>query len=273
MNTRTSPLPWITALALAGALRLEAQAADDSVALRLALNVPAYRLEARVGDSVAATVRVAIGQRQYRTPVGRFDVTEITWNPWWIPPASEWARSDTVTPPCPANPMGVVKLGFGNGYFIHGTPAPTSVGSAASHGCVRAANGDAQALAELIVRQVAPDRVPAVREWAAAKVTRRLVLPRPVPLDIRYDLAEVRGDSLHLYPDVYGRAPGAAARALIAMRALAAAGVNTERVEMVRLERLIYDSRRGPVAVALGDLLLRPAAVLPAPAVTTGGLP
>lgn len=266
-------MPWIIALAMAGALRLEAQAAGDSVALKLALNVPAYRLEARIGDSVAATVRVAIGQRQYRTPVGRFDVTDITWNPWWYPPDSEWARHDTVTPPCPTNPMGVVKLGFGNGYFIHGTPLPSSVGRAASHGCVRTANSDAQALAELVVSHAAPDQLPAVRQWGAAKVTRRLVLARSVPLEIRYDLAEVRGDSLHLYPDVYGRAPAAAARALIAMRALAAAGVNTQRVSMVKLEQLIEQSRRAAVTSALADLVIRPAVSLLPTDALTGGLP
>ena len=247
--------------------------AQDAADLRLVVNLPAYRLDALAGDAPVTTVRVAIGSRQYRTPVGRFAVTEITWNPWWYPPDSEWARLDTVTPPCPANPMGVVKLGFGNGYFIHGTPAPASIGSAASHGCVRADNGDAQALAELIVRHADPDRLPAVRDWAAAKVTRRLALARPVPLEIRYELAEVRGDSLHLYPDVYGRAPAAAARALIAMRALAAAGVNTQRVEMLKLEQLIFQSRRAAVTIAVADLVIRPAVSLLPPATSNGGLP
>jgi len=248
-------------------------ARQDSAPLRLFLNLPAYRLEALRDSEPVATIRVAIGSREYRTPIGRFQVTHLTWNPWWYPPARDWARHDTITPPCPANPMGVVKLGFGNGYFIHGTPKPATVGNAASHGCVRAANGDAQALAELIVAQVQPDALPAVRAWAASAVTRELPLRTPVPLDIRYELAEVRADSLLLYPDVYRRSPATAARALIAMRALVRAGVNPDRVETAKLTDLIARSRRGPVSIAVIDLLQPPLVTVRPLTLPSGGMP
>ena len=247
--------------------------AHDTVALRLVLNLPAYRLEALEGDSLAATLRVAIGSREYPTPTGRFTVTRITWNPWWYPPARDWARNDTITPPCPTNPMGVVKLGFGDGFFIHGTPAPSSIGSAASHGCVRTANSDAQALAELIVRHAHPDALPAVRGWASAATTRVLALRHGVALEIRYDLAEVRGDSLLLYPDVYARAPATAARVRLALTALAAGGVNVQRIDRFVLGRAIATSRRGRVAVAIVDLLEPPLVVTGPVIPATGGIP
>jgi hypothetical protein len=230
------------------------QPVGDTAALRLVLNVPAYRLELLEDSAVVATLRVAVGASDYRTPLGRFGVTHITWNPWWHPPEAPWAAGDTVTPPCPTNPMGDVKLAFGNGYFIHGTPAPGSIGHAASHGCVRTDNASALGLAELIVGRVAPESLVAVQRSALARETRTLRLPALVPLEIRYDLAEVRGDSLYLYPDVYRRMPRTQARERLAVRTLVADGLPAEAIDRQALRRAIARSRRGPVVVALADL-------------------
>ena len=185
-------------------------------------------------------MRVAIGARAYRTPTGRFTLTDITWNPWWFPPKRAWAASDTITPPCPANPMGRVKLDFGRGYFIHGTPKPRSIGRAASHGCVRTENANALELARRLVSLVLPESLAVVEGWSTGGRTRRLHLPDPVPLEIHYDLAEVIGDTLYLYPDVYGRVPSLARR-IAAVRALVP-------LDDQRLRSLVERSRRGMVA-------------------------
>ena len=246
---------------------------SDSGGLKLVLNLPAYRLEALESGAVVATVRVAVGAREYPTPTGSFRVTHITWNPWWYPPDADWARSDTITPPCPSNPMGAVKLSFGNGYFIHGTPAPRSIGRAASHGCVRTVNADANRLAELVVARVAPESLDAARRWAGAPETRALRLPVTVPLEIRYDLAEVRGDSLYLYPDVYRRVPATAARERLALRAIAADGLPAEAVDRAALRRAIARSRREPVVVNLCDLVTTTLAAEPAASHHAGARP
>ena len=247
-------------LALAGALGAllgaaatpaRAQQPADTALLRLDVNLPAYRLTARERGGATTEIRIAIGRRDFPTPTGRFSVTDITWNPWWHPPSSAWAANDTVTPPCPTNPMGSVKLGFGRGYFIHGTPAPQSVGRAASHGCLRTDNGDVRALAERIVTVVQPDALPEVQAWAASARTHVLRLRTPVPLTVRYDLAEVRGDTLWLYPDVYRRAGSTARRIQLARQALAAAGRDSMAIDEPRLAQLVAASRRQPVAVAI----------------------
>lgn len=239
----------LLATLLAGAADpLPAQGPSDTL-LTLQVNLPAYRLEARRGTALLLTVHVAIGQRAYPTPRGRFQLTGITWNPWWYPPPSPWAAGDTVTPPCPANPVGRVKLGFGNAYFIHGTPQQRSIGSAASHGCVRARQEDALALAALVVATTMPESTLAAERYAGGTETRTMRLRTPVPLVIEYRLAEVRRDTLWMYPDVYRRTPATTARIGLARRALAETGARPPAESVLRA--LVARSRRGAAFLAL----------------------
>jgi lipoprotein-anchoring transpeptidase ErfK/SrfK len=46
--------------------------------------------------------------------------------------------------------LGTHKLEMGDGYLIHGTNQPTSIGDAVSHGCVRMYNEDVARLYELV---------------------------------------------------------------------------------------------------------------------------
>ena len=74
----------------------------EPATLQLDLNVPAYRLDVYSGSERIRSYDVAIGAPEYPTPVGEFAVTEITWNPWWTPPPSEWARDERLTRPARA---------------------------------------------------------------------------------------------------------------------------------------------------------------------------
>ena len=177
-------------------------ALPDSISLRL--NLPAYRLDVHAGESVAS-YRVAIGSRRYPTPTGGFALLRIELNPGWIPPASDWARDREPMPPGPRNPMGRVKIEFLPTYYLHGTPEPESVGSSASHGCVRMRNEDALALGTRLLSWGRPDLDDStVSRWIADSVTgRRIPLERAVSLDIRYDLVEVREGRVHVHADPY----------------------------------------------------------------------
>ncbi len=101
---------------------------------------------------VVRTYNVAVGTRKHPTPTGTFSTGRIIWNPRWVPPPSEWARKLKAREPGdPRNPMQGVKIYFREPwYFIHGTNDPASIGSAASHGCIRMRTGDAKALARRI---------------------------------------------------------------------------------------------------------------------------
>jgi lipoprotein-anchoring transpeptidase ErfK/SrfK len=82
--------------------------------------------------------RVATGQRQYPTPLGRFTIVVKWRNPWWYPPKSPWAEGQEPIPPGPDNPLGTRWLGLSApGVGIHGTPSDSSIGYSVSHGCIR----------------------------------------------------------------------------------------------------------------------------------------
>ena len=88
---------------------------------------------------------VAVGQSQYPTPVGRFEIITKQANPWWYPPNSAWAAGEKPVPPGPGNPLGTRWMGISSpGVGLHGTPDAASIGYSASHGCIRMRIPDAE---------------------------------------------------------------------------------------------------------------------------------
>ncbi|MCU0623399.1 MAG: L,D-transpeptidase, partial [Gemmatimonadaceae bacterium] len=49
-----------------------------------------------------------------------------------------------------AGVLGPFRLYLGDGYGIHGTDVPSSIGRSASHGCIRVRNEDIEALFQLV---------------------------------------------------------------------------------------------------------------------------
>jgi murein L,D-transpeptidase YcbB/YkuD len=170
--------------------------------VRVVVNLPAYRLDMYVDDSVIHTLPVAVGLPRFPTPRGKFEITSVEWNPWWIPPDRDWAARERPTPPGPKNPMGRVKINFRPLYFLHGTPLESSIGTAASHGCIRLTNADAIALARL-VHQYGSPALADVDALIASMKTQLVTLDVKIPLDLRYDLAEIRGETLWVHRDIY----------------------------------------------------------------------
>lgn len=82
---------------------------------------------------------VAVGQEGLETPAGLYHIEEKQVNPSWHVPNSAWAGdlAGQVIPPGPADPIKARWMGIFEGAGIHGTEELESLGSAASHGCVR----------------------------------------------------------------------------------------------------------------------------------------
>jgi lipoprotein-anchoring transpeptidase ErfK/SrfK len=83
---------------------------------------------------------VAVGQPAYPTPTGRFAITSKQVNPVWSVPDSPWAgelQGTTVEGGSAANPLKARWMGITNGVGIHGTGEDYSIGTRASHGCIR----------------------------------------------------------------------------------------------------------------------------------------
>lgn len=130
------------------------QPAVAEAPLILTANVSARILVVQRGDSTLKTFAIAVGTDDYPTPVGSFRIRKMIWNPRWRPPPeADWARGKTAKGPGePGNPMKVVKIFFKEpDYYIHGTGDVESLGSAASHGCLRMDPTEVADLARIIM--------------------------------------------------------------------------------------------------------------------------
>jgi lipoprotein-anchoring transpeptidase ErfK/SrfK len=97
---------------------------------------------------LARTYTVAVGMEGLETPEGLYAIQEKEENPTWHVPESSWAGSlaGQDIPPGPSNPIKARWMGIFEGAGIHGTEETYSLGSAASHGCVRMAIPDVEEL-------------------------------------------------------------------------------------------------------------------------------
>lgn len=97
---------------------------------------------------LAKTYTVAVGQEGLETPEGLYEIQEKEENPTWHVPESDWAGSlaGQDIPPGPSNPIKARWMGIFEGAGIHGTEETESLGSAASHGCVRMSIPDVEEL-------------------------------------------------------------------------------------------------------------------------------
>ncbi len=101
---------------------------------------PAFKLRLYKKLKLVKTYSVAIGAVGYDTPRGLYHIQNKAVNPAWTVPNSGWAGdlAGQVIPGGTAqNPLKARWLGIFDGAGIHGTDSVGSIGSAASHGCVR----------------------------------------------------------------------------------------------------------------------------------------
>jgi len=135
-------------------------------ARELVLDRQARQLRLMEAGQMVRRYAVAVGRPGWETPVGRFQVLEMTMNPIWQHPAN-----GRLVPPGPSNPLGSRWIGFyrdcsGRRGFngqqnlvvkgcaiagFHGTPNHRwTVGRAVSHGCVRLFEENVQEVFELV---------------------------------------------------------------------------------------------------------------------------
>jgi lipoprotein-anchoring transpeptidase ErfK/SrfK len=88
--------------------------------------------------------QIAVGQAGLETPAGLYHIQDKEVDPSWHVPNSAWAGSlaGQTIPPGPQDPIKARWMGIFNGAGIHGTDELSSLGSAASHGCIRLAIPD-----------------------------------------------------------------------------------------------------------------------------------
>lgn len=129
----------------------------------IVVNVPEMRLYYYPAEGAGAggviTYAIGIGRDDWRTPVGKFRVTERTENPTWVIPESirkeriaekGWSEK-SIAGGDPTNPLGLYRLRLSlDLYSIHGTDQPYAVGRKTSHGCIRLYPEDIEQLYPLV---------------------------------------------------------------------------------------------------------------------------
>ncbi|HEU4527294.1 MAG TPA: L,D-transpeptidase/peptidoglycan binding protein [Actinomycetota bacterium] len=105
------------------------------------------------GFKVQRQYPVATAAPGYETPVGNWKVIDKKENPTWYNPALDSWGADLppVIEPGPNNPLGTRALYLNSpGIRIHGTSNSASIGTYASHGCIRMFISDSEELYPLV---------------------------------------------------------------------------------------------------------------------------
>ena len=103
-------------------------------------------------DALLAFFPATVGSEEKPTPDGSFKVNSVDANPnYRYNPAYHFkgvkSKKAFTIKPGPNNPVGLYWIGLGaEGIGLHGTPDPSKVSKAESHGCVRLTNWDATLL-------------------------------------------------------------------------------------------------------------------------------
>jgi lipoprotein-anchoring transpeptidase ErfK/SrfK len=128
---------------------VEPKVTNDKLGKTIEVNLSTNRLTFYEGLKVRKVYPVATGQPSFPTPQGAWQVVYKRVNPTWTNPAPDGWGADMPRsiPPGPGNPLGTRAMSLNaSGILIHGTYASGSIGSYASHGCIRMFLHDVEAL-------------------------------------------------------------------------------------------------------------------------------
>lgn len=112
-------------------IRIPGLPEPDAIPYSIRVSVGKRRLSLYHNGKLVKIYPIAVGKMLTRTPVGEFVIVSRQMNP--------------------GGPFGVMWLSLSKqGYGIHGTNDPSSIGKAVSHGCIRMYNRDVLNLAQMV---------------------------------------------------------------------------------------------------------------------------
>jgi lipoprotein-anchoring transpeptidase ErfK/SrfK len=117
-------------------------------------------LELYDGEKLIASIPIAPGSPKHPTPPGKWRILGVASMPtfrWDAGVLNRGVRTSNffMLPAGPNNPVGVGWLGLNKpGIGIHGTNNPYSIGTWASHGCMRSLNWDIARLSRMVTKGV-----------------------------------------------------------------------------------------------------------------------
>jgi len=123
---------------------LDAQVPAVTTKRVIVVSLEDHKLALVEDGKVKKVYTVAVGKPSTPSPVGTFTIARRVMNP-------TYSHEGRVVPPGPNNPVGTRWMGLSiPGYGIHGTNVPSSIGKAASHGCIRMARKDLEELYPMV---------------------------------------------------------------------------------------------------------------------------
>ena len=135
---------WVAMVAMTAMLLASHANAQDAVRRVIVVSLEDHKLALVEDGQVKKVYTVAVGKPSTPSPVGTFTIERRVANP-------TYQHNGKIVPPGPRNPVGTRWMGLSkHGYGIHGTNEPTSIGKAASHGCIRMAKADLEELYPLV---------------------------------------------------------------------------------------------------------------------------
>jgi lipoprotein-anchoring transpeptidase ErfK/SrfK len=148
-NRRVSISILVLALMLAGqaaagqgrqTVEIQPTASAHQSQRLLIVSIPDRRLVLLEDGVTKRIYPVAVGKPSTPSPSGSFNIVRRVSNP-------TYSHKGLVVGAGPKNPVGSRWMGLSlKGYGIHGTNEPSSIGKAASHGCIRMAKADLEEL-------------------------------------------------------------------------------------------------------------------------------
>jgi lipoprotein-anchoring transpeptidase ErfK/SrfK len=135
-------------------LKVQPKVTERTMPRTIVVRVDENKLYLYDGFDVLRTWSVATAMPGWTTPRGDWNLYRKAVNPTWYNPALDSWGADlpAVVPGGPTAPMGTRALYItAPGLIrIHGTPADDSIGSYASHGCIRMHNGEIEQLYPMV---------------------------------------------------------------------------------------------------------------------------
>ncbi|MHB8896096.1 MAG: L,D-transpeptidase family protein, partial [Candidatus Geothermincolia bacterium] len=112
---------------------------DDIFKKLIVINLAEHALTLYDRETPLASFGIACGMAAWPTPIGQWQIVGKQMNPTWYNPHSSWSNTmpETIGPGY-SNPLGLRAMPLNaSGVLIHGTSNDGSIGTSASHGCIR----------------------------------------------------------------------------------------------------------------------------------------
>lgn len=178
-------------------------AAPPEPTLEIEVNIAQRQLHVYREGRITESHPVAVGSKEWPTPTGEWRITQVIFNPRWVPPKEEsWAKDEEEKEPgAPDNPLGMVQLVYNPPNTVHGTNEPESLGKAVSHGSIRVSNQVGVHLARQVMEAGGAQKNDAWIQNALSNRTQRQEVAIPNPIRIRV----IDGVSTAASPTTSGR--------------------------------------------------------------------